>query len=142
MKTQYLLFVCLVLGSVLFGTGCLNGNVNFGGKVTFSDDGSPLTMGTVCFESPGFLARGELDKDGKYDLGSLSASDGVPKGTYQVYITGAAKGGTNDRGELVPIPLIDPKFTSANTGMTVTIDGNSKSYDIKVDRYQENAKKK
>ena len=122
-------------------SGCSNGNVRFGGKVTFSDDDSPLTTGTVCFESSTFLGRGELDKNGKYDLGSLSAKDGIPKGTYRVYITGAAQGGTDEKGTPILVPLIDPKFVAGNTsGLTVTIDGSSKSFDITVDRYQPSAK--
>ena len=38
--------------------GC-GSNIYFGGRVTYSDDGSPLTTGVVCFESTSFLARGE-----------------------------------------------------------------------------------
>jgi len=130
-----LLFMSLLLAT--FASGCMNGNVRFGGTVTFSDDGSPLTMGTVCFESSEFLARGELDQNGKYDLGSLSAKDGIPKGTYRVYITGAAKGGMNERGAPVLVPLIDPKYVAGHSsGFSVTIDGKSRSFDIQVDRYQ------
>ena len=143
MKTD-ILFACLVvISATMLGTGCSNGNVSFGGKVTFSDDDSPLTLGTVCFESPTFLGRGELNQDGKYDLGSLSTSDGIPKGTYKVYVTGAAKGGMSDKGSPILIPIIDPKYVAASTsGLSVTIDGKSKSFDIKVDRYKEPAKGK
>lgn len=137
MKTiQKTLFSSALL-STIFVLGCSNGNVRFGGQVTYSDDGSPLTMGTVCFESSTFLARGELDSNGRYDLGSLSAKDGIPQGTYRVYITGAAKGGMNEKGVLVLVPLIDPKYVAGNTsGLSVTIDGKSRSFDIQVNRYQ------
>ena len=134
-------------------------NVKFGGKVTYSDDGSPLAVGMVCFESDSFLARGELNKDGYYDLGSQNLKDGIPKGVYRVYISGAedvediaAQGdGQADyatyvmssasmagtMGGKIFSPLIDPKFTSGNTsGLTVNIDGTSKTFDFQVDRYQ------
>ena len=137
MKAIQRIFFSTVLLLVIFVLGCSNGNVRFGGKVTYSDDDSPLTTGTVCFESGTFLGRGELDGNGKYDMGSLSARDGIPKGTYSVYITGAAKGGMNERGAPALVPLIDPKYVAGGTsGLTVTIDGKSRSFDIKVDRYQ------
>ena len=136
MKTTQKTLFCTILLLLAFALGC-SGNVRFGGNVTFSDDGSPLTIGTVCFESSSFLSRGELDQNGRYNLGSVSAKDGIPKGTYNVYITGAAKGSMNESGAPVLTPLIDPKYVAGHTsGLTVTIDGKSKSFDIQVDRYQ------
>jgi len=135
--------------------GC-GSNVKFGGRVTYSDDGSPLTTGMVCFESNTFLARGPIDKDGYYDLGSLALNDGIPKGEYRVYISGAdsveqvemkqvpgqaayvtSTSMSGTMGGQIFTPLIDPKFTEGKTsGLTVTIDGSSKQFDFKVDRYK------
>ena len=148
---QYFAVLILLCGM----TGC-GSNVKFGGRVTFSDDDSPLTTGMVCFESNSFLARGPLDPDGCYDLGSLTLNDGIPKGEYRVYISGAdaveeatvthvpgqAEYVTSSsvRGAMagqIFTPLIDPKFTRGKTsGLTVTIDGSSKKFDFQVDRYQ------
>ena len=152
MKT-YRYFAALILLSGILGCGP---NVKFGGRVTYSDDDSPLTTGMVCFESNTFLARGPLDKDGCYDLGSLALNDGIPKGEYRVYVSGAdsveqvemkqvpgqadyvtSTGMSGTMAGQIFTPLIDPKFTQGKTsGITVTIDGSSKKFDFQVDRYQ------
>jgi len=110
----------------------------------------------VCFESDSFLARGGLNQDGYYDLGSLNLKDGIPKGEYRVYISGAdsveevevtqvpgqaayvsSANLSGTMGGKIFTPLIDPKYSSGKTsGLTVTIDGTSKKFDFKVDRYQ------
>ena len=152
MKT-YRYFAALILLCGVLGCGP---NVKFGGRVTYSDDESPLTTGLVCFESGSFLARGELNKDGYYDLGSLALNDGIPKGEYRVYILGAefveqvemkqvagqadyvtSPGMSGTMAGQTLTPLIDPKYAQAKTsGFTVTIDGSSKKFDFQVDRYQ------
>ena len=130
--------------------GCST-NVPFGGRVTFSDDGSPLTEGIVCFETNTFLARGQLDKNGCYDLGTYGAKDGIPKGEYRVYITAAMKSvgadavlspgqeGYNPAYAALPpsAPLLDKKYDTGQTsGLTATIDGTTKTFDFQVDRYK------
>ena len=147
-KYRYCFVLILLCGMI----GCSQ-NVKLGGRVTFSDDESPLTTGVVCFESDSFLARGVLNQDGYYDLGSLALKDGIPKGEYRVYISEAVavekatithvpgqpeyvmrSGGV---GGKMLIPLIDPKFTAGKTsGLIVTIDGSSKKFDFQVDRFQ------
>lgn len=147
---------CCVMLILLFGILGCGSNVKFGGRVTYSDDGSPLTTGMVCFESNTFLARGPLNQDGYYDLGSLALKDGIPKGEYRVYISGAnavedvevkqvpgqAEYVTRQTvsgamaGQIFT-PLIDRKYTDGKTsGIIVNIDGASKIFDFQVDRYQ------
>lgn len=151
-KINYFAALLLLCGIV----GC-GSNTKFGGRVTYSDNDAPLTTGLVCFESNSFLARGELNKDGYYDLGSLNLNDGIPKGEYRVYISGADSveevemkqvSGQADyvtsMGDMSGTmggrrftPLIAPKFADGKTsGLTVTIDGTSKKFDFQVDRYQ------
>ena len=152
MKT-YRYFAALILLCGVLGCGP---NVKFGGRVTYSDDGSPLTTGMVCFESDSFLARGGLNQDGCYDLGSLNLKDGIPKGEYRVYISGAdaveevemrqvpgqadhvtSANMSGTMGGRIFTPLIDPKYREGRTsGITVMIDGSSKKFDFQVDRYQ------
>ncbi|MGL4943310.1 MAG: hypothetical protein ACRC46_08980 [Thermoguttaceae bacterium] len=138
--------VCLLVAFGLLLSGCSK-NVSMGGKVTFSDDGSPLSVGTVCFESATFLARGEIKPDGTYVIGSLSEKDGLPAGTYKVCIAGAAKeigktqidslSGTQMEGMPIYEPLIDEKFAKAATsGIEITVDNKTKSLDFKVDRFK------
>ena len=150
-KLKYCAALILLCGMIGCGT-----NVKFGGRVTYSDDGSPLTTGMVCFESSSFLARGPLNQNGYYDLGSLNLNDGIPKGEYRVYISGAdaveevemkqvpgqadyvtSTGMSGTMGGKTFTPLIAPKYSEGKTsGLTVTIDGSSKKFDFEVDRYQ------
>ena len=118
--------------------GCGGGNVGMSGTVTFSDNGEPLQLGTVYFSSPSFESRGRLDEKGNYTIGSLKESDGLPKGTYTVYVNGANRfEGSEAEGNFRMVPLIDRKFTQPETsGLTVNVDGKSKRFDFKVDRLQ------
>ena len=82
-----------ILISVLLMTSLLIGcsdQKQIKGKVTLLD-GTPLANGRVIFEKEGFNASGEIQKDGSYIMGTLKHNDGVPKGEYLVYVTGATK---------------------------------------------------
>lgn len=77
-------------------SGCGDDKIPFGGKVTLPD-GTPFTRGYVCFNMGNYAARGELQPDGSYVLGSLKDADGLPPGTYQVYLSGYQENtGTDD----------------------------------------------
>ena len=116
-----------------------------GGRITFEDNGEPLTMGTIAFVSGAHQARSDIDADGHYNLGFQNAGDGLPKGEYKIYIqaiqienlTGSAK---DAYGEAVIIgrketPLIADKYSNPETsGLTYTADGKGKTLDIKVER--------
>jgi hypothetical protein len=41
------------------------------------------------FLKEGYMARGSIQSDGSYTVGSLTENDGLPDGEYQVYIEGA-----------------------------------------------------
>ncbi|MDR1270884.1 MAG: hypothetical protein LBK82_15320 [Planctomycetaceae bacterium] len=129
------LFFSLLLALLLL-SGCSD-KVGLGGKVTFSDDGSPLGTGTVCFETDTYLARGTLKADGSYVVGSLSEKDGLPAGNYRIYVSGAEKEiGQDKDGMSIMEPLIDPKFSSGSTsGLSLDVTASTKSFDFKVDRY-------
>ncbi len=120
---------------LLLACGC-SGNVPLSGKVTFSDDGSPLTTGMVFFESDTAQARGQLDADGNYRLGSVESTDGLKPGTYRVYINGALIDNPNAQpGTAPPLPLLDLKYDAGNTsGITVDVDRSTRRYDFTVDR--------
>jgi len=113
--------------------GCGNGNVGLKGKVTFSDDGSPLTTGTVAFRKDGKVAYGTLKADGTYVVGFEKEADGLPPGRYQVYISGADKQLDNGSREL----LIGRKYTDANkSGLVLDVDASTREYNIEVERYK------
>lgn len=124
------------LGILLLTFGCSGNKVGLSGKVTFSDDDSPLTVGTVYFTTDTYEARGNIGEDGTYHVSSVKDKDGIPPGEYKVYIQGAEKNvGSTPGGYEQMEPLIDKKYTSKGTsGLTVTIDKSTKTYDIKVDR--------
>jgi len=123
-----LLFLCVL--------GCGNGNVGLSGKVTFSDDDSPLTVGMVNFTTGTFLAKGPIQADGTYILGSISEKDGLPPGKYRVYITGASTAVASEKGGMpTMVPIINQKFTTAKgSGIEVDVTASTKKFDFKVDR--------
>jgi hypothetical protein len=129
MKKYILLIFCLFVF-----TGCNDGNVKLGGKVTYTD-GTPLTVGEVCFETDSYMARGKLKEDGTYVVGSISERDGLPKGTYRVYIYGADKIVSSESGGMgLPESLIDEKYCSGKTsGLTVDIPVPGGKFDITVE---------
>lgn len=101
----------LLLVATLIMTGCHSGKVPVSGKVTFSDDLSPVS-GTVYFQSENHLARGEIKKDGSYVLGSEKSTDGLPPGTYRVYIQESpVEIGKTASGEPIFENIVDSKFS-------------------------------
>lgn len=129
----------LVLFPVLCLTLCLLGCSKLkpmSGTVTF-EDGTPLAQGTVVFQSTGFQARGTLNAQGKYVIGSDKPGNGLPPGKYEVGIVGAfdqtqTKGGGES---FQPKPLIKEKYSDPSmSGITVQVDGNTKTFDFKVEK--------
>ena len=137
MKVLNVFLFCLAAGLLSALVGC-SPNVGLGGKVTFSDDGSPLTAGTVVFKRGNEISKGRLKPDGTFIVGTMTNADGLEPGTYQVYITGAEK-------ELIPAttvsdavmePLIDSKFTRSDTsGLTIEVTKTTRKFDFQVERY-------
>lgn len=126
-----LLLLSIIL---LVAGGCGTGKQKLHGTVTFSDDGSPLTYGVVCFTDGLNFSRGELKNDGSYAVATLGNKDGIPKGEYRVYIQNAVT--VDENGNPEPFKRsIAERFTSEDTsGLTFTADGKTFRYDIKVDR--------
>ena len=125
MKRFFALFFVL-----FFAVGCGNRNVQLGGTVTF-EDGSPLTKGSVVFSTDTFMAGGDLDSNGKYLMGSYSLKDGLPPGTYKVYIAGATEEVSAKAGGMWS--LIDPQFGSfPSTPLTCEIPAPKNTFDITV----------
>ena len=108
------------------------GNTVLRGKVAYSDDGSPVPTGIICFETGTFLARGTIKSDGTYVI-----SSSLPLGIYHVYIHGAEKTvGLNADGEPIVEPLIDSRWTDpARSGLAIDITLTTKTVDILVDRF-------
>ncbi len=130
---------CILMLAVTIVCGC-SGKKQLGGKVIYSDDGSPVTIGSVFFTTPTFRAQGDIKQDGTYTVGSTGLHDGIPPGEYDVYIQGADKSEfkvVNGRELEFRTPLIDTKYQSPDTsGLTFTVDGSTKTFDIRVDRFK------
>jgi len=109
---------------------CNKGYVPLSGKITFPD-GKPLTKGTVVFSTSSFQARGAIKEDGTYVLGSLSESDGLPPGQYNVRIDGAVE----PTGKVLPGPgSIQEMRPLIKSGFSMTCDvkKETKTFDIPV----------
>ena len=133
---------------ILCSAGCSK-NARVSGKVTFPD-GSPLTVGIVTFETETYVATGPLKEDGTYTIGSLSDRDGLPRGSYKVYIAGAmqpagtqnmnvptasATGGQGMMTMAMPmfVPAVAPKYTKADSsGITCEVK-KSMTFDFRVE---------
>ncbi|MDR1924533.1 MAG: hypothetical protein LBQ66_09160 [Planctomycetaceae bacterium] len=116
-------FFCVTIIALCFVSGGCSDRQQLGGRVTYTD-GQPLEAGTVCFEKADFFSRGEIGKDGKYTVGSYGVKDGIPIGTYTVYVTGMEVDG-----------LVTKKYLSGQTsGLTFTVDGKNNVFDFSVER--------
>jgi len=120
-------FLCVLL---VFLLGC--GDPKITGKVTFPD-GSPLTVGTICFETSQYTYYGDLTSKGTFSMGKTHDGQGAPAGSYRVYVRGAQVPiGRDNEGNTVYEYLVDDKFFSPDTsGLTCTVSGKTR-LDIQV----------
>lgn len=93
------------------------------GKVLFSD-GTPLPGGWIIFESPehGLAARGVIETDGTYRLGTYEQEDGAVAGRQLVAVTPASPEGFDPDKSTAP-PILDPKYSHMDTsGVEVEVE--------------------
>lgn len=115
------LYFPLILATTSF-VGCW-GNPHVTGRVTYPN-GEPITTGHVVFTDDYLLAKSDIDRNGEYSLHMFSRNDGIRKGTYKVYISGAVQFNRDDllnddgdessgltRFEL----LVDPQYSNPDT---------------------------
>jgi hypothetical protein len=121
--------------------GCGGSGVQLRGTVTFSEDGLPVNAGTVCFVAGNSISRGDLQEDGTYRVGTNKPGDGIPPGTYTVYIINTEKTEEipiGNEGNFIDrtVQTVHRKYTSPSTsGITVTVDRSTKTFDFQVERY-------
>ncbi|MDR1383472.1 MAG: hypothetical protein LBJ67_06455 [Planctomycetaceae bacterium] len=126
--------------------GCSSGT-KITGTVKFSD-GSPVSFGYVAFDNGKYCFVGAIKADGAYSTGLVGGKK-IPIGVYKVYLQGMVEtkevfGGPN--GEYIlsseTIYHVAPKYCLPDTsGLTFTVDGKTKAFDIKVERYAATARK-
>jgi hypothetical protein len=131
--------VCVILPLLLFLVGCGEPLYKVTGTVKY-DDGSPVTLGTVSFDSDQFSFISTIDTNGHFSSPGRN-NNGIPEGVYRVYLTGTTKvpNITDARGELtqgIPEPTVAEKYCSAATsGLTFEAkSGGVKMLDIVVER--------
>ena len=126
-----------VCGLVGCGGGGLS-TYSAGGKVTFPD-GTPLAGGWVEFQpvnsEHAVSARGEIQADGTFELGTNEPGDGAIEGEHRALVTPPPFQG--DRDEMTSVPeTIDRKFQQFDTSglkFTVTAGGDN-HFEIQVTR--------
>lgn len=140
MKTpRFLTLYALLFAVAVVATGC--GKPKVTGKVTFAD-GSPLTVGTVNFTDDKIICKGSIQDDGTFEMRTLKPGDGVPPGTYKVYLTETMRFGDVEKetatGEATATMLgttndVPPKYSNPDqSGLTIDVKGSMK-YDITID---------
>jgi hypothetical protein len=134
MKQLFNILTLVLFTVIAFGCG---NNVRVRGKVVYSDDGSPITCGQICFVNDKTLARGDIKEDGTFQMGSNGTADGLLPGEYTVYFSGVTKyvGVNADSEEPLRIPLLAENFNSPELSeMKINVTGSTKWLEIKVDR--------
>lgn len=140
MQTPRYLTLCALLFAVaVVATGC--GKPKVTGKVTFAD-GSPLTQGTVNFTDDKIICKGSIKDDGSFEMRTLKPGDGVPPGSYKVYLTETMRFGDvqqeTQTGEATAamhstVNDVPPKYSNPEqSGLTIDVKGSMK-YDITIE---------
>ena len=137
---KFKLFALLVLALCI---GCSE-NVSLRGTV-LDENGNPITIGVVNFVSEQGLSRAQIQSDGSYVVGTLKERDGLPRGTYRVYVTNAeiyvpsqAPPRVDAMGHVSPAmpdtrPLIASRYTTeATTPIIVEVPAPGNRFDIVV----------
>lgn len=129
MKRNILFSVTVLLCLVTFG--CDNGKVPLSGRITF-DDGTPIQRGTVVFCNDSFQqARGDIDSNGRYQVGFLRDNDGMPPGNYRIYVAVIPKSSVDsDESVDIPAKYCDPE----TSGLALTVDSKTNNHDIILKR--------
>ena len=125
---------------IILTAGCSD-KVSVTGTVKYSG-GEPLTKGSVFFRNAeGTRAyQGALKPDGSFALGEIEDGDGIPPGTYSVWIAGAnttdyVRDAAGNLGKQTQSVLIDPKYESPETSeLTYTINKSRMRLEITVER--------
>jgi hypothetical protein len=77
-------FITIALFIILVA-GCSR-TTKISGTVKFSD-GTPINFGNVVFGSETHSYYGTIKSDGTYITGGVKEAEGIPDGTYKIYLT-------------------------------------------------------
>lgn len=102
-------------------------------------DGKPVKRGTVEFEliigKDPITASGEIGKDGTFQLGTYEENDGAVAGRHRAAVIADFEIGTaEERPELLPPKILDPKFSEFKTsGLEFEVEPKRNSILVEVD---------
>ena len=110
------------------------------GTVCF-DDGEPVPMGNVVFNTATESFFGTITPDGRYTTGRVKEKQGIPDGIYTVWLAGTdeREDTLNSSGDVVgytTIRHVAEIFTSpSKSPLRFEVKkGGSQTFDIKVER--------
>jgi hypothetical protein len=116
--------------------GCGERRTKITGTVQLTD-GTPITRGYVVFDNDKNSFFGKIDKNGSYITGAEKKVDGIPDGTYKIYL-GQVNGHKPDKTKrkIEEIKIVNPKYCSAKTtDLTFEVKrGGAKVFDIVVEK--------
>ncbi len=117
------LLTLLIFVVLLLGAGCSK-YVRVNGKITFPD-GQPLTAGEVIFTDDVFAGRAVVRSDGTFRMGRIKDGDGIPRGIYKVYLSGATSSVPSPNGgpEISTLLVSNKYLTPETSGLTCTVEG-------------------
>jgi hypothetical protein len=128
----------LVLAGLLLGViGCGPKLYPVHGTVTYPDD-KPVTEGLVVFESKDrekpITARGEIQSNGSFDIGTFRPGDGALPGKYRVLVAPKLDPNAVDKpNKKLPFNARYAEFKTSELEFTVTAAGPNE-FPIKVTR--------
>jgi hypothetical protein len=132
-SVRRLVISAVALAGLAGASGCGSDFNPVTGRVTFPD-GTPLEEGIVICEmkqgDKTVMARGNLERDGSFKLGTLQPGDGAAPGKYQVLVVPRAL--TDAEKATIP-PLIDSKFERFETsGLELEVKEGKNELNISV----------
>ncbi|MDO5553441.1 MAG: hypothetical protein Q4G68_06730 [Planctomycetia bacterium] len=128
------LLMCLFVMAV---AGC-GSQVRVSGKVVLKGTDQPIARGVIYFANDTNVAHGALNTEGEFRMSSKGQNDGLPAGTYTVYLTGTSEVdfSTTKKGmtTITEKAAIADKYTKQSTSdIVVEVNSRSRHFVIEVD---------
>jgi hypothetical protein len=123
------------LFTLLGVTGCGSNLYPVHGRVVYEDD-TPMTEGFVICETQAdgatVMARGEIQSDGTFRLGTRKPGDGARAGKYRVLVT--PRGRTAKEEKTLP-PVLDSKYQHyGSSGLGFEVKEGDNDFTLKVSK--------
>lgn len=134
MRFAVLGVVGCVLATMLWGCGPRHQpTYPVRGRVVLRD-GTPVAGCLIAFEAvdKSVSAKGNLDKDGRFELFTYRPGDGVPAGEYRAVLVPSI---VDDHGKASQAPPFHARYRTYETsGLKFTVQAGDNFFEIKLDR--------